>query len=373
MADTTASDQQHYAPGQHPNLPPPPGTVGPIHWVKENLFSSPLNAFLTLAALYLLYVCIPPIVEWAFLEATFAGSSKDDCTGSGACWVIIYVRWEQFIYGFYPSEETWRVNLAIILLGAALVPCLFDNVPYRGYGLIYAAIYPVIAFFLLYGGLGLDVVETPKWGGFMLTVVIGMTGIGASLPIGILLALGRRSTMPVVRSLCVGFIELIRGVPLITILFMSSVMLPLFLPEGVSFDKLVRALIGVALFSSAYMAEVVRGGLQAIPKGQYEAAQALGLSYWKMMWLIVLPQALRIVIPGIVSTFIGLFKDTTLVSIIGLLDPIGVSKASVADANWIGLGTETYVFVAAIFWVCCYSMARYSTWLEAKLYTGHKR
>ncbi len=372
MADRPMNEQQ-YEPGNHPDLAPPPGTVGVVGWLRGNLFSSPLNIFLTIAALYLLYVIIPPVISWAFLDATFTGASKDECTSGGACWVIIYVRWRQFIYGFYPVDQIWRVNLFIIFLGAALVPCLFDNVPYRSYGLIYAAIYPVIAYFLLFGGLGLEIVETSKWGGFMLTVVIGMTGISASLPIGIVLALGRRSNMPVVRSLCVGFIEFIRGVPLITILFMSSVMLPLFLPEGVSFDKLVRALIGVALFSSAYMAEVVRGGLQAIPKGQYEAAQAMGLSYWKMMWKVVLPQALQIVIPGVVSTFIGLFKDTTLVSIIGLFDPLGFAKAAVSDAKWIGLSTEVYVFVAVIFWVCCFSMARYSLWLEDKLYTGHKR
>jgi general L-amino acid transport system permease protein len=207
----------------------------------------------------------------------------------------------------------------------------------------------------------------------MLTVVIGVTAISASLPIGIVLALGRRSRMPIVRVLCVAFIELIRGVPMITVLFMASVMLPLFLPEGVNFNKLLRALIGISLFASAFMAEVIRGGLQAIPKGQYEAAQALGLSYWKMMGLIILPQALKIVIPGIVNNFINLFKDTTLVLIIGLFDLLGIVKAAITDANWIGLSNEAYVFAGAVFWIFCFSMSRYSIWLENKLHTGHKR
>lgn len=377
MADTTAGRleraESQYAPGQHPDLPPPAGTVGWIGWLRQNLFSSWSNALLTILTFYVLYLAIPPAIEWAFLDATFVGESRRDCTTEGACWALVYVRWEQFIYGFYPDEELWRPNLAFILLIVALVPALFDKVPHRNKGLIFTACYPVIAFWLLYGGLGLEVVETSRWGGLMLTLVIGVTGIAASLPIGIVLALGRQSDMPVVRMLCTIFIEFVRGVPLITILFMSSVMLPLFLPPGVSFDKLLRALIGVALFASAYMAEVVRGGLQAIPKGQYEAAQALGLSYWKMMGLIVLPQALRIVIPGIVNTFIGLFKDTTLVLIIGLFDLLGIARASITDANWIGLSDEAYVFVGFMYWIFCFGMSRYSLYLEDKLYTGHKR
>ena len=213
----------------------------------------------------------------------------------------------------------------------------------------------MIAYFFHGGILGLRVVETSLWGGLTLTLVIAGVGIVSSLPIGIVLALGRRSEMPVVRMLCVGFIELIRAVPLITVLFMASVMLPLFLPTGVNFDKLLRALVGVVLFSSAYMAEVVRGGLQAIPNGQYEAAKALGLSYWKIMGLIVLPQALRIVIPGIVNTFIGLFKDTTLVLIIGLFDLLGMVQAALTDAAWLGFALEGYVFAGFVFWIFCFA------------------
>ena len=235
-------------------------------------------------------------------------------------------------------------------------------------------VFPVLCFLLFTGdGFGLEPVETPLWGGLFLTLVIALTGIVASLPIGVVLALGRRSQMPVVKAVCVVFIELWRGVPLITVLFMASVMFPLFMPEGVNFDKLLRALLGVMFFSSAYMAEVVRGGLQAIPKGQYEAADALGLSFWKSMGLVILPQALKVVIPGIVNTFIGMFKDTTLVLIIGLFDFLGMAQAVSTNPDWLGFYVEGYVFVAFGFWVFCFGMSRYSIYLENKLQTGHRR
>ncbi|NND50192.1 MAG: amino acid ABC transporter permease, partial [Rhizobiales bacterium] len=248
---------------------------------------------------------------------------------------------------------------------------LFDQVPGRAKWLLFSLIYPVIAYFLLVGGLGLPEVETAKFGGFLLTLVIGVTGIAASLPLGILLALGRQSDLFIVRILCVGFIEFIRGVPLITLLFVASTLLNYFLPPGTSFNLLVRVLIMVTLFSAAYLAEVIRGGLQAIPSGQYEASRSLGLSYWKTMRLIILPQALKISIPGIVNSFIALFKDTTLVIIIGLLDPLGIGKATLSDATWQGLSTEVYVFVALFFFVFCFGMSRYSMYLERKLHTGH--
>ena len=226
----------------------------------------------------------------------------------------------------------------------------------------------------LHGGyLGLESVPTSQWGGLMLTLVIATVGIVGALPLGILLALGRRSRMPAVKVVCVTFIEFWRGVPLITVLFMSSVMLPLFLPEGMSFDKLLRAMIGVILFQSAYIAEVVRGGLQAIPKGQYEAAAAMGLGYWRSMGLVILPQALKLVIPGIVNTFIALFKDTSLVIIIGLFDLLNSVKQAAADPAWLGMATEGYVFAALVFWIFCFGMSRYSMHLERKLDTGHKR
>ncbi len=353
----------------------------------------------------------------------------------GACWMLIDVRWKQLLYGFYESDGSlWRPTIAFIGLLIAVVPLLFENAPGRRGLLMFALVYPALAIWLLSGsGMGifseliylgliaavvpflfpqvpgadalkkfakfypiialvliiasffvdagdaslvpgfLSEVQTHKWGGLMLTLVIGVVGIALSLPIGIVLALGRRSEMTIVRLLCVIFIEFIRGVPLITLLFMASNMLPLFFPEGIDLDKLVRALIVVVLFSAAYMAEVVRGGLQAIPKGQYEAADGLGLSYWKSMYLIILPQALKIVIPGIVNSFIGLFKDTTLVLIIGLFDILGMAKAAVTDANWIGLAREAYVFVGVVYFIFCFAMSRYSIWLEEKLDTGHKR
>ncbi len=357
------------------DLPPPVMAVGILGWVRNNLFSSLSNSTLTIVALYLLYLAIPPVVNWAIITADWIGSGREDCTSGGACWVFIYARLNQFIYGFYPEAQQWRVNLAFALLLVLFVPLLIKNFPYKTWlGFLLLLVYPVVAFLLFYGGaLGLPVVSTDQWGGLMLTLVISAVGMVASLPLGILLALGRRSQMPIVRAFSVAFIELWRGVPLITVLFMSSVMLPLFLPEGVTFDKLLRALIGITLFESAYMAEVVRGGLQAIPSGQYEAAKALGLNFWKSMSLIVLPQALKLVIPGIVNTLIALFKDTTLVIIIGLFDILGAVEAAIKDPSWLGYAVEGYVFAALIFWIFCYGMSRYSQALERKLSTGHKR
>ena len=355
-------------------LAPPVSEVGVLAWLKQNLFATWYDTLLTLLCLLLLWQVVPPLVQWALLDADFAGTSREDCTSGGACWVFIKARFWQFMYGFYPLDQRWRVNLSFLLLIGALIPLFLPRVRHK---LALAAgilvLYPIVAYCLFYGGvLGLPIVETARWGGLFLTLVIAGVGIVASLPLGILFALGRRSDMPIVRAICITFIEVMRGVPLITILFMASVMLPLFLPPGVNFDKLLRALVGVALFSAAYMAEVVRGGLQAIPKGQYEAAQALGLSYWKMMGLIVLPQALRIVIPGIVNTLIGLFKDTTLVLIIGLFDLLGIVKAALTDASWIGFATEGYVFAGFCFWVFCFAMSRYSIYVERKLGGGRR-
>jgi len=373
MTDQTQS--QSYEPGTHPDLPPPGLTTGPIKWARDNLFSSPTNIVLTLLSVYVLYLIIPGLLNWAVFNSVVDAGSRNECweKGDGACWAIIVVRFDQFIYGFYPEHLRWRVDLAFVLLFVAIFPILFDKAPYRKALLIFSVVYPVIAFFLLWGGMGLEPVESAKFGGFMLTVTIGVTGIAASLPIGILLALGRRSDLLVLKVICVCFIEFIRGVPLITLLFVASTLLNYFLPPGTYFDLLLRVLIMVTLFSAAYIAEVVRGGLQAIPKGQFEAAQAMGLSYWQMMRLIVLPQALKISIPGIVNTFIGLYKDTTLVVIIGLLDPIGLSQAVLADSKWQGLSTEIYVFIAVFFFLSCFAMSRYSIYLEKKLDTGYKR
>ncbi|MFQ5533747.1 MAG: amino acid ABC transporter permease [Sphingomonadales bacterium] len=333
-------------------------------WIRVNLFSTPFNAALTVLALYVVYVVAAPLFAWAIVDAHFIGEDRTACGSDGACWVFVRARLGQFIYGFYPEAERWRANLALALFVMAAIPAMRR----RGrFVLILFLGFPIVAGVLLAGGwFGLEPVPTSLWGGLMLTLVIAVTGIFGSLPLGILLALGRRSDLPVVRALCVAFIELWRGVPLITVLFMASVMLPLFLPEGVSVDKLVRALVGVALFSSAYVAEVVRGGLQAIPRGQYEAARALGLGYWRMMGLVILPQAVRIVIPGLVNTFISLFKDSTLVLIIGLFDVLGIVQAAATDPAWLGFAAEGYVFAGLVFWVFCFTMSRYSRRLEGR-------
>lgn len=370
---------QQYKPGEHPDLPPPRNLVGPIAWVREHLLSSPTNIILTFLTAWLLIKAVPPVLDWAFFDAVFVGEDRNACRakGDGACWAFISERFELFTYGFYPEAERWRVNLAFVLLIVALIPILFDKVPFRKIGLYFAMVYPFIAGYLLIGGdflfFSLTPVPTTQFGGFMLTLVVGITGIAFSLPIGILLALGRQSKLPIIRVFCVSFIEFIRGVPLITLLFVASTMLSYFLPPGTNFDLLLRVLIMVTLFSSGYMAEVIRGGLQAIPKGQTEAADAMGLKYWQAMRLIVLPQALKISIPGIVNTFIGLYKDTTLVIIIGLLDPLGIGRASLSDTKWTGLSNEVYLFVAIFFFISCFAMSRYSLYLERKLETGHKR
>ncbi|PID66626.1 MAG: amino acid ABC transporter permease [Gammaproteobacteria bacterium] len=366
-----------YAPGEHPDLPAPLGERGVIYWLRSNLFSSIGNSILTLLGLALLFYTIPPLLDWAIIRASWGGSDPALCKveGTGACWTFINARLGQFFYGFFPIEERWRITYPTIAMFALIAYIVLPYAPKKGIAsLIILFVFPPIAFILLKGGLfGLSVVPTSQWGGMTLTFVISFVAITLSFPLGIVLALGRRSGMPIVKSFCVVFIELVRGVPMITVLFMSSVMFPLFLPEGWNFDKLLRALIGITLFASAYMAEVVRGGLQAIPKGQVEAAQSLGMNYWKTMGFIVLPQALKIVIPGIVNTFIGLFKDTTLVLIIGLFDFLGIIQAASQDPKWLGYHTEGYVFAAVVYFIFCFSMSRYSMYLEHKLHTGHKR
>jgi general L-amino acid transport system permease protein len=325
-----------------PPLPPPVTSVGPIGWVRANLLNSWLNVLLTLGGLYLLWAILPPVVRFLVIDAVWDGAGRDDCLAEkvgrpvGACWPFIAAKFRQLVYGFYPWDEQWRVNLVYGLGAALLLPLLVPAVPYKVLNaVLFFGVYPVVAFFLLVGGVfGLPYVETRAWGGLLVTLVVAVTGIVASLPLGILLALGRRSQLPIVRTLCIVFIEFWRGVPLVTVLYFATYMLPIFLPGNWTIDALLRALVGVALFSAAYMAEVVRGGLQAIPRGQYEAAMALGLGYGTMMGFIVLPQALKLVIPGIVNNFIGLFKDTTLVLIVSIFDLLGQLRASFSDPNW---------------------------------------
>jgi general L-amino acid transport system permease protein len=370
------------------NEAPPPGVTGFTAWVRKNLFASAGDSVLTIIGLLIVAYVVPPFIRWAFIDAQWAGTDRTFCATvaqggiqpdgwSGACWAFVRAKFDLFMFNRYPVEERWRVILCGVMFVALLVPLLVPKAPYKGWNaILFFFVFPVIAFFLLTGGrFGLPHVETPLWGGLMVTLVLSFVGIAFSLPFGIVLALGRRSKMPVVKLICVIFIEAIRGVPLVTVLFMASVMLPLFLPAGMTFDKLLRALIGVALFASAYMAEVVRGGLQAIPKGQYEGADSLGLSYWQKTGLIVLPQALKLVIPGIVNTFIGMFKDTTLVSIIGMFDLLGVVRQHFADATWASPQTPMsgLVFAGFVFWLFCFGMSRYSIFMERRLDTGHKR
>jgi len=375
MADITASGK-HVA---HPDEPPPRLEVGVLGWLRKNLFSSVTNAILTLLGLYLLYLIIPPVVDWALINAHWeAGTNNAECSRTdipaGACWTMIRARFGILMYGFYPSEERWRVDLTFMLQFAAIAALLVEGFPFKKYCAIFLfGIYPFLALYLLLGGAGIELVETSQWGGLMLNLVLATTGIVASLPIGIMLALGRRSKLPIIRILSVAFIEFVRGVPLITVLFMASVVFPLFMPEGVNFNKLLRVVVGIALFSAAYLAEVIRGGLQAIPKGQYEGAMALGLNYWKMNALVILPQALRISIPGIVNSFIGLFMDTTLVVIVGQIELLGMAQSSARDPNWLGTINTALAFVSVVFFVFCFSMSRYSQYLERKLYTGHRR
>lgn len=357
-----------------PSLPPPARDRGVVGWLRNNLFSSWINSLVTVALGYFLISALIPVLQWGVINAVFIGDGPDACVPGGACWVFIEQRLGFFIYGFYPDPERWRVDVMFVLFAVTVLPQLIERFPFkRALGVFGLTGLPVIGYVLIAGGyFGLEPVRTDRWGGLMLTLILAYVGIIAALPIGTALALGRRSKMPIIRAICVTFIEVWRAVPLITILFMASVMLPLFLPEGVTLDKLLRALIGITLFQSAYMAEVVRGGLQAIPRGQYEAAEALGLGYWKSMGLIILPQALKIVIPGIANTTISLFKDTTLVLIIGLFDLLQAVRSTLNDPAWRNVMIEGYVFVGFCFWVFCFGMSRYSHALERKLDTNHK-
>ncbi len=343
-------------------------------WSRQNLFNNWFNSVLTLLSLGLIYEVLTGLVSWGLLDAA-VGFGRKSCEGhTGACWSLVMTNWYVFLFGTYPYDERWRPMLAfsaVIVLGLiSLNPRWRARWVIRGLWLAS----PVFVLLLVRGLSILDLrpVDSGNWGGLMLSLILGTVGIVVSFPIGVLLALGRRSKgMPIIKSLCVVYIELMRGVPLITILFMSSVVLPLFFPEGFNLDKVLRAQVGIVLFSAAYVAEVVRGGLQAIPKGQEEAAAAVGLTYWQTMGFIVLPQALRIMIPALVSSAIGLFKDTSLVTIIGLIDFLSIATLVTANPDWIGKNIEAYVFIAAVYWIFCFNMSRYSMRLEARLKTGH--
>jgi general L-amino acid transport system permease protein len=365
--------------------PPPAAITGALGWLRENLLSTPFNIALTILIALLFAWAIPELVKFLVIDAVWSGSKRDACLESviqhreiGACWPFVWERLPYFIYGSYPISERWRVDVFFAMLAIGILWLLWLSAPRRDLAAVYFfVVLPAASFILLTGwaAIGLQPVDTVLWGGVLVTIVVASVGIVVSLPLGILLALGRRSHMPVVRSLSVIFIEFVRGVPLVTVLFMAGVMLPLFMPEQLSPDKLVRALVGIALFASAYMAEVVRAGLQAIPKGQYEGAMAIGLRYWQMMRLIVLPQALKVTIPNIVNTYIGLFKDTTLVFIVGIFDLLRTIEVARIDPKWATPVTSTTGYaVAAIFYlVFCYGMSRYARAMEARLAKSDRR
>jgi len=364
--------------------PPPALMTGPIGWARQNLFSSPFNIVMTILIALLALWIIPDLLRFVFFDAVWTGADRDACLEAvqnrpvGACWPFVWERLPYFIYGSYPITERWRVDIFFVLLAVGVTWLLWLNAPRRDIGVVYSFIVlPIVSYILLSGmpALGLPKVDTVYWGGVLVTLVVASVGIACSLPIGILLALGRRSDMPTVKLFSVFFIEFVRGVPLITVLFMASVMLPLFVPEEYSPNKLLRALIGIAMFSSAYMAEVVRAGLAAIPKGQFEGAMAVGLGYWQMMRLIVLPQALKITIPNIVNTFIGMFKDTSLVFIVGIFDLLRTIEVSRIDPKWATpVTSSTGYLVAALFYlVFCYGMSRYARMTEARLGKATRR
>lgn len=446
MSEMENAGLQTFEP--RPVRPAPSSTTGVIGWMRENLFSTPLNVMMTLGGLWLAYFVVSNFVEWAFVNAVWQADNRRQCLDqvgtAGACWAGVIAWWQNLIYGLYPKDQVWRINAGFLLLVLWVVPLWLDRVRSKvAIGLTAVLVYPFLASYFFLGGernwlwavliagalacfawvwlttltermtgatfgqfvlaalsarqlpeqrqrrllqataglgfllaLGavalwhLPEVGTRQWGGLFLTLVVSGIGIAFSLPAGVVLALGRRSKLPVISLLCTMFIELFRSVPLITVLFMFNTMLPLFLPAGTEVNQLARAIVAVCLFSAAYMAEIVRGGLQAIPRGQYEAAAAMGLSYWQSTQLIILPQALKIMIPAIVGNFIGLFKDTTLVSIIGLFDLLSMARAITDDGNWVGLFFEPFVFVAMIYFVFCFAMSQYSMNLERKLDTG---
>ncbi len=341
----------------------------PIEWARQNLFSSFFNTLLTLVVVVLAGLVVPPVWRWAVTHATVSGMTRAACTGDGACWTFIRVRFPRFIYGSYPTEQYWRPDVVAALLVAFCTPVLREGMRHRWvYLLLLLTVFPVLAGVLLTGGVfGLPYVDTTMWGGLMLDFIVSFVTVAGSLPLGIVLAFGRRSQLRVVRALSVGYIEIWRGVPLLTVLFMSTVVMPLFLPDGVSVDRLLRAMAALVLFNAAYMAEVVRGGLQGIEPGQEEAADSLGLSWLQVQAFVVLPQAFRIIVPGVINTVVDLFKDTTLVTIIGLFDLLGAVEQALKDPAWLGFATEGYVFSAVVFFVCCFAMSAYGRSMERRL------
>ena len=358
------------------NARPPASDGGALGWARRNLFSTPFNAALTILVLALLAWIVPKASGWLVFDAVWGRQSLAACDavrGQGACWAVVWEKFRFMMFGVYPFDEQWRPAVTIFVLCGLLVVSALR----RFWNRWLVAIWIVglaIAFWLMGGGLGLTPVRSEQWGGLPVTLILAIFGVGLAFPLGVLLALGRRSKLPIVRAFCVVYIEVVRGVPLITVLFMASVMFALFMPENIRIEQLLRAQVAIILFVAAYLAEAVRGGLQAVPKGQYEAAEALGLPYWKSTGLIVLPQALRISIPPIVNSFISLFKDTSLVVIIGIYDfAYAVKKSVETDFSWKKYFIEAFLFSIVVYWIFCFAMSRYSQKLERDLARGHRR
>jgi len=351
-------------------LKPPVTEVGVIGWLRGNLFSSWYNSLLTVVVLLLLFQLVPPLVRWAFVDSLWNSSAAACRDIDGACWSVIPRNISFIIFGFFPDGQQWRPALAMLLL----LGLVFYSKDRKHWTKALAWLWPaglVVMGSLMYGGVfGMPVVETAQWSGLPLTFMLSFFGMVAAYPLGVLLALGRRSRMPAIKTLCVVYIEMIRGVPLISLLFMSSVMFPLFLPEGVTIDKVLRAQVAIIMFTAAYIADVVRGGLQAMPRGQFEAADSLGLNYNQTMRLIILPQALKIVIPPSLGILLSAFKDTSLVVIIALYDVLKTTKVTLSNPKWTGYSTEAYIFLAVLYFICCYAMSSYSRKLEKELHTG---
>ncbi len=352
---------------------PPPATSGPIGWLRANLFRRVFNTVLTVLAVAFLALAIPPVVRWAVFDAVWTAASSRGCQGAGACWAFIGEKFRFILFGTFPYEEQWRPLFVVVIFIAVILASCDRRLWGVRLALLWLAGLAAVGILMWGGVLGLTYVPNEAWSGLPLTLILAVIGMAFAFPLAILLALGRRSRLPAVRAICVAYIELIRGVPLLTLLFMASVMLPLFLPTGMTIDKLLRAQVAIILFAAAYLAEVIRGGLQAIPKGQIEAADALGLSYTQRTRLVVLPQALALVIPPLVNTFIGTFKDTSLVIIIGLMDLLGTANNSLNDAKWRGFYWEAYIFVGAIYWCFCFFMSKYSQHLERDLNKARRR
>ena len=369
------------------NAPAPPSHAGrpgglldvpAIVWLRKNLFSNWISTAATLLIGYFVLKFVIGFLAWGVFGAVWSldGQSSNVCRemrGSGACWALIGENYRFILFGTYPFQEQWRPALVVLLFISLYVVSALRRFWNSRLIIIWVVGLTAIGVLMWGGILGLQYVEQERWGGLPITLILATFGIVIAFPVGILLALGRRSHMPAIKAICVAYIELIRGVPLITLLFMASVMFPLFLPEGLTIDKLLRAQVAIIMFAAAYQAEVIRGGLQSISKGQYEAADALGLGYWQKTGFIILPQALRIVIPPMVNSLIAMFKDTSLVVIIGLYDLMNAAKASFVDPAWRGASMEAYVFVGLIYFVFCFFMSKYSQGLESRLAAAQKR